>query len=356
MSRANEILNNWETRLMEMNKPLCDLSLRIEGSPLEKLIKRLYSELERKGISFKPKCYLTDTWGCPNKVPMIGIPFYYADPALSEIEDEMHGDLEEEHELMMSLRHEAGHAINYAYRLYELAEWKETFGPFSEPYRDYFHPNPHSKDFVRHLSQQVGQYRGRIYAQKHPDEDFAETFAIWITPRSNWNQKYRNWGALNKLKFVDRLMKKIGPQKPLVTNGGLIHPIESLNFTLLEYYNKSEERYRERALGYVDDVLREIFHTNGKNGKNGKNGNGEKRVSAGGFIEKNRHYLVDMISHWTGEGATSVAPLIDKLVARAKDLDLNFSPRRQSRKLVDVTALATTLIMNYTYEGKFIIR
>jgi hypothetical protein len=132
----------------------------------------------------------------------------------------------------------------------------------------------------------------------------------------------------------------------LVTNGGLIRPIESLNFTLLEYYNKSEERYREKAQGYVDDVLREIFSTNGK---------GENRVPAGGFIEKNRTHLVGMISHWTGEGVSSVGPLIDKLIARAKDLDLNLSPRRQSRKLIEITALATTLIMNYTYEGKFII-
>ena len=346
MPEAKEILNNWETRLMEMNKPLSELNLRIEGTVLEKLINRLYSELDRKGITFKPKVYLTDTWGCPNKVPIIGIPFYYANPTLSRIEDEMQGNLEEEHELMMTLRHEAGHAINYAYRLYQSQEWQDTFGRFTEPYRDYFHPNPQSKDFVKHLYQQVGNYAGRIYAQKHPDEDFAETFAVWLTPRSSWREKYKNWSALKKLKFVDCLMKKIGPRKPLVTNGGLIRPIESLNFTPLEYYNKSEERYREKAQGYVDDVLREIFSTNGK---------GENRVPAGGFIEKNRTHLVDMISHWTGEGASSVEPLIEKLIARAKELDLNLSPRRQSRKLIEVTALATTLIMNYIYEGKFIL-
>jgi len=346
MQEAKEILNNWETKLMEMNKPLTELNLRIEGTFLEKLIRRLYSELNRKGIGFKPKFYLTDTWGCPNRVPVVGIPFYYADPALSRIEDEMNGDLEDEHELMMTLRHEAGHAINYAYRLYQSQEWQNTFGRFSEPYRDYFHPNPRSKDFVKHLYQQVGQYTGRIYAQKHPDEDFAETFAVWLTPRSNWRIRYKNWGALKKLKFVDLLMKKIGPRRPPVTNGELIRPIESLNLTLLEYYNKSEERYRERAQGYVDDVLREIFNTNGK---------GEKRISAAGFIEKNRTPLTEMISHWTGERVSSVEPLIGKLIARAKELNLNLSPHRQSRKLIEVTALATTLIMNYIYEGKFIV-
>ncbi len=347
MSTANDMLNNWETKLMEMNKPISELNLKIESTFLKKLVARLYGELDRKGILFKPKCYLTDTWGCPNKVPLIGIPFYYANPTLAQIEDEMHGDLEDEQELIMSLRHEAGHAINYAYLLYDSEEWQDIFGRFTEPYRDYFHPNPRSRAFVKHLYQQVGPYEGRIYAQKHPDEDFAETFAVWLTPRSSWRKKYKNWGALKKLQFVDRLMKKIGGRKPLVTNGQLIRPVESLNFTLLEYYNKSEERYREKAQGYVDDVLREIFNTNGK---------GEKRIPAGGFIEKNRTPLVEMISHWTGEGISSVGPLIDKLVARAKELSLNLSPRRQSQKLIEVTALATTLIMNYTFEGKFSVR
>jgi hypothetical protein len=346
MFTAKEILNNWETKLMEMNRPISELSLQIKDTFLEKLVDRLYAELDRKGIIFKPKCYLTDTWGCPNKVPLIGIPFYYANPTLAKIEDEMNGDLEDEQEIMMSLRHEAGHAINYAYVLYKSKEWQEIFGRFTEPYRDFFHPNLRSKEFVKHLYQQVGQYSGKIYAQKHPDEDFAETFAVWLTPRSGWRQKYKNWGALKKLQFVDHLVKKIGGRKPLVTNGQLIRPVEGLDFTLLEYYKKSEERYREKAQGYVDDVLNEIFNTNG---------NGEKRIPAGGFIEKNRTQLVDMISHWTGERVSSVEPLIDKLISRAKELNLNLSPHRQSRKLIEVTALATTLIMNYTYEGKFMV-
>jgi hypothetical protein len=343
-SNAKDILNNWETRLMEWNKPISELGLRIEGSSLERIRSRLYGELERKGIRFKPRFYLTDTWGCPDRVPVIGIPFYYANPVLSQIEDRMNGDLEDQHELMMTFRHEAGHAINYAYRLYASPEWQEVFGRFDEPYRDFFRPNPQSRQFVKHLYQQVGSYAGRIYAQKHPDEDFAETFAVWLTPRSNWRVKYRNWSALKKLKYVDRLMKEIGPKRPLVTDGSLINPIGSLNLTLLEYYNKSEERYRQRAQGYVDDVLMEIFSTNGK---------GEKRIPAAGLIDKNRNHMVGMISHWTGEKNSSINALMDKLRDRAKELGLNLSPHRQSRKLIEFTALATALVMNYTYEGKF---
>jgi len=139
-------------------------------------------------------------------------------------------------------------------------------------------------------------------------------------------------------------MKEIAAEETRVDDGDLIHPLESLNLTLLEYYNKSEERYRQKAQGYVDDVLREVFSTNGK---------GEERIPAAGFIEKNRHHLVEMISHWTGEQGSEVNALMDKLTDRAKDLGLNLSPRRQSRKLIEFTALATTLVMNYTYEGKF---
>jgi hypothetical protein len=142
MSNAKAILNNWETTLMEWNKPISEMNLKIEGSSLEKLISRLHGELERRAIRFKPKFYLTDTWGCPDKVPVIGVPFYYANRVLSQIEDRMNGNHEDEHELLMTLRHEAGHAINYAYCLYSLKEWQETFGRFDELYHDMFQPNP----------------------------------------------------------------------------------------------------------------------------------------------------------------------------------------------------------------------
>jgi hypothetical protein len=102
-----------ETELLR--KPIKDLGLRIEGSPLEKYVVQLHRELERKGLKhFKPRCYLTDEWGCPDQEPVIGIPFYLADPKLAALEKHVN-DLEDEREIMMYLRHEAGHAFNYAY-------------------------------------------------------------------------------------------------------------------------------------------------------------------------------------------------------------------------------------------------
>ncbi|MDQ2980216.1 MAG: putative zinc-binding metallopeptidase, partial [Acidobacteriota bacterium] len=179
-----------------LTKPIKELGLKLEGSPLERLVQQLYRELERKGLrKFRPLCYLSDEWGCPSGEPVIGIPFYLADPKLARLEKEMN-DLEDEREILMYLRHEAGHAFNYAYELYKTPEWRDLFGPFRRAYRDDYRPVPFSRRFVRHIA--------GWYAQKHPDEDFAETFAVWLTPRSQWRHRYKGWGALAKLRYVDR--------------------------------------------------------------------------------------------------------------------------------------------------------
>ena len=150
------------------------LGLKLEGSPMERYVGDLYRELEAKGLKrFRPPTYFTDEWGCPSEEPIIGIPFYLADAQLSRLEKQF-DDLEDVREIRMYLRHEAGHAFNYAYKLFETPEWRERFGPFNRPYRDRYRPVPFHRGFVRHME--------GWYAQKHPDEDFAETFAVWLTP------------------------------------------------------------------------------------------------------------------------------------------------------------------------------
>src|SRR6266446_1856064 len=181
-----------------------DLGLKLEGSMLEKYIAQLYRELAAKGLGrFHPPCYLSDEWACPDREPIIGVPFYLADPKLQALERAIN-DLEDEREILMYLRHEAGHAFNYAYCLYETKEWTDLFGPFDRPYDEHYTPVPFSRKFVRHIA--------GWYAQKHPDEDFAETFAVWLTPRSNWRRKYRGWPAMLKLRYVDRVARQVRDQ------------------------------------------------------------------------------------------------------------------------------------------------
>ena len=145
--------------------------------PHRAIVADLYRELEAQGLKrFRPPTYLTDEWGCPTK-PHHRHPLYLADAKLARLEKEI-DDVEDAREIGTYLRHEAGHAFNYAYKLYESPEWRERFGPFNRPYRDRYKPVPFDRSFVRHME--------GWYAQKHPDEDFAETLAVWLTPRSRW--------------------------------------------------------------------------------------------------------------------------------------------------------------------------
>ena len=214
-----------------LSQKISDLSLTIKNSRLEAFIDELYQELERAGISFKPKSYLTDGWGCPNKVPAIGIPFYLADQKLYSLQAQFTGTkVEDEKEVMMFLRHEAGHALNYAYRLYRKPEWHRLFGRFSQPYKDDYKTDPFSPRFVHHFS--------GWYAQKHPDDDFAETFAVWLTPNSEWQKRYNGTPALAKLLYVDKMAWKYGQQPPVITEGKLDMPLQEMTITLDEWFTK----------------------------------------------------------------------------------------------------------------------
>ncbi|HXG08600.1 MAG TPA: putative zinc-binding metallopeptidase [Gemmataceae bacterium] len=339
-ARAQRLVNGWDTIRYELlNSRICDLELKIEGSPVEVYVRRLYRELEQKGLQFRPDVYPTDSWGCPDEVPVIGIPFYLTDKRLARLEEEQTGEIETGPQIMMLLRHEAGHAINYAYRLYRNPEWVEVFGSFSKPYRDTFRPNPFSRQFVRHLPHH--QY-GRTYAQKHPDEDFAETFAVWLTPRSGWRRRYRNWPALRKLQFVDRLMKSIREEPPKCTRGQLCTPASEMDILLAEHYGQRAERYRTAAQGYVDDKLREVFPP----------ARGRTLVPAGELLRKHRDDLVSRVTRWSGLDEEEVRTLLLKLEDRADALGLCFRRGHLAAKIMDVTSLATALAMDFAYTGR----
>lgn len=335
------LVNNWETVRYELlNSRICDLGLQIEGSPVEPFVRRLYNELEARGLSFLPQVYLTDAWGCPDQVPVIGIPFYLADPQLCRIEEEQAGDIETKQDIMMLLRHEAGHAYTYAYRLYKNPAWVEMFGQFSRPYRDNFRPNPFSRQFVRHI---VHHRYGQTYAQKHPDEDSAETFAVWMTPRSGWRRRYRNWPALKKLRFMDQLMRGLRGLPPRnFRNGPLCTPVEQMEVLLAAHYGQRAERYRAAAQGYVDDKLREVFPPV----------RSRTVAPAGDLLRRKRDQLLKRVTRWSGLEEDEVAIIVAKLEDRADALGLTFSVPQLATKTMDVTSLVTALAMDFAYTGR----
>src|SRR5688572_1928483 len=223
-----------EQRDLLLGHRISDLGLSIRGSRVERLVQQLYSELEARGLRFRPPVYLSDQWGCPDGTPLIGVPFYLADPRLERIEAEMSLAVEDDAEAMRYLRHEAGHAFNYAFELHERPEWQERFGSFGRPYRDRYRANPFSRDYVRHIL--------AWYAQKHPDEDFAETFAVWLTPQADWRAEYAGWPALRKLEYVDRVMAEIASQHletVAPTDDDL--PVEAMQYTLAEHYEAEHD-------------------------------------------------------------------------------------------------------------------
>jgi hypothetical protein len=231
----------------------CDLKLTIERSPVAPRVKRLYRELENRGIHFKPHVWLSEEWFSPDGVPGIAVPFYLAHPRLERLERRIMKEAEggNARTLMRILRHEAGHALDNAYRLRRRKCWREVFGPASLPYPHRYRARPGSRRYVHHL--------GEWYAQSHPTEDFAETFAVWLKPNSDWRRTYAAWPAFDKLNLVDELMQSVRGTKPVVRNRIRIEPIDLDTRTLADHYRQKLARYRHYRRGLADDLLRKIF-------------------------------------------------------------------------------------------------
>jgi hypothetical protein len=313
---------------------ICDLGLTLETSAVERFVQQLYRELEQKKIlKFRPPCYLTDEWGCPSGEPVIGIPFYLARPDLGQIEKE-NNDLEDSREVMMYLRHEAGHAFNYAYKLHRTPEWKQLFGPYRRPYRENYRPMLFSKEYVRYLP--------GWYAQKHPDEDFAETFAVWMTPRSNWRKKYRGWGALAKLRYMERIALKFGNVDPLRKRGEPDITVAEMEMTVGEFYRNSTEQVPLLEVTQ-DSELAGIFNASKKS---------KRSQPAGPFLRKNRKAMVDQIATWTAMQRPLVRRLMDSIEKRTTELGLMIDSRREAEHLSEITVFVTTLVMNHLARSK----
>ena len=311
--------------------PIRELGLKLEGSPIERYVEQLFKELEAKGLQhFRPAFYVTSEWGCPSEEPVIGVPFYLADPRLGEIEKEVN-DLESERQVMMYMRHEAGHAFNYAYELYKTDEWRDLFGPFRRPYRENYSYTPFSKNFVRHIE--------GWYAQKHPDEDFAETFAVWLTPRSKWREKYKGWPAMKKLAYVDRICREVGPTPPLRPRG-------ETDFTVAEMEETIEEFYRETTRDESDVIadlpldgdLDDIFCKPEERDE-------EKYRKASEVIAEHRKDMIDKITYWTGVRRSLVKTLVNAIIMKVDELDLHAERKRQREHMVELTVYTTTLAM-----------
>ncbi|MEO6185751.1 MAG: putative zinc-binding metallopeptidase [Steroidobacteraceae bacterium] len=231
----------------------CDLRLRLTGTPLERRLKGVYGDLERRGIRFRPHLWLAEEWFSPDGIPGIAVPFYLAHPRLLQLERRMMRQAEGASStwMMRILRHEVGHAIDTAYRLRFTARFREMFGPASLPYPDSYRAKPGSRRFVQHL--------GDWYAQSHPTEDFAETFAVWLKPNSDWRRTYAAWPAWEKLQFVDTVMQDIAAKPALVRSRAHVEPLRENRRTLAEHYREKLARQNDWRSEAADGLMLRVF-------------------------------------------------------------------------------------------------
>lgn len=320
-----------DERLLELR--LCDLGLRLEGTWLARCVRELYRELEARGVRLRPHVWLSDEWFSPAGIPGVGVPFYLAHPRLIRLERTKMLEVEggTRPECLRLLRHETGHAIQHAHRPERRRKWQHLFGLSSTRYPEYYRPNPASKRYVQHLR--------FWYAQSHPDEDFAETFAVWLKPRSDWRKRYARWPALKKIEYVNDLMAEIGPSVPPVRSRARVDSLRNLRQTLGEYYSARRERYRMDIPNTYDHDLRRLFSDDPKY---------RHHAPASTFLRQHRAEIRARIAKWSGEYQATLDAVLADMISRCRELRLRVVGSER-RVLTDFTVMLTVNVMQVLY-------
>ncbi len=355
MRRSRQLLYSEETlRLELLTTPLNQLNLVIENSPiLFPALQTVKADLERMKIrKIKPFFYLSTGYGTIEGTTNICLGFYDYDERLRALNKEFRGWMYSYDEVVATIRHEIGHAFAYAYKLYRLPEFREVFNvqgnyfrtyPMTDQYIRYV--NPWSRDFVNPS--------GDHYAQKHPDDDFAETFMVWLTPRLNWRQKWRNYpGALRKLEYVDKIVREYCNEGPLIENVPYEYEgLPGFKMTLAQFFKSRPTYYRNKATGFVDPDLKSIFRARPKlrNGQKIERG----YLHADNFLRANQRIIVNRVSQWVGVDPLVVSDLMIKCRLRTHALDLWVKRDEREKKLVEFTTYISTRCAYYYVWGSY---
>jgi hypothetical protein len=341
-----------------LKTPIRDLGLHIEGTRLEPIIQEFMGELDTSKVPIRPRCYLSTEWGVPFGSISIGMPFYLARPDLTELHAERVGHVEgfNRTDILRYLRHEMGHVVNYAYRLYDEEEWVKLFGAISQPYLEEYRPSPFSRRYVRHLP--------GWYAQKHPDEDWAETFAVWMTPATvgdngetgsvgrGWREEYAAWPtALAKLEYCERTMQALRTRPPAAVAVDLDEDVAEVPYSLDQFYQNQSSGQEPMPSGLAG-ALRTIFEDVGEEGGTGPAKGGRKKASD--LLKKMESELLDNVFRWTGHFPEKTRVLVRHLAQLADQLGQVYPEEQEQRARVSVTTLVTALAMNYVHRGTYL--
>jgi hypothetical protein len=275
---------DWENLPTEelLDVRLCELGLTVKDTWLEDCVERLREELDVAGLRrFRLHAWLSDEWCSPDGIPGVGIPFYLAHPRLIRLERQMMFEVEG------------------GTRMECIKLWQRTFGRASEPYPDFYRPNPSSKGFVEHLD--------GWYAQAHPVEDFAETFAVWLAPRSNWRRQYEQSSAFDKLEYIDELVADLSGKKPQVSSRARPYSLPRLRHTLRRHYERRQDHYSPGFTDEYDRDLLKIFSDSPRYRNN---------ETAASFLRRNRRQIREQISLFTGEYQFTVDQVLRDIMGR----------------------------------------
>ncbi len=315
----------------------CDLDLKIERTELGSRVRRLMGEMDARGFVYRPYIWVSSEWMTPVGLTGFGAPFYLCHPRLTRLERKMMFEAEgsNERDCMKILRHETGHAIQNAYRLNRRKRWRELFGSSREPYPETYQPRPYSKRYVQHIDD--------WYAQSHPDEDFAETFAVWLAPKSAWRRRYAGWPALKKLEYVDELMGEIAGRKPLVSTRERQDSIASMRTTLGEHYGSRQDQYAIDHPAFHDQHLRKLFPEEMATGRT---------RAAGAFLRAHRKELRRLVSYWTGQYQYMIDQVLWEMIERSDELGLRASREDEEGLAREAAIMLTVQTMNYLHSGR----
>jgi hypothetical protein len=313
---------------------MSDLPIAIENTLAERL-DELRAELDAQGIGFPLHFYLSDEWFTPDGATAIAIPFYMAHPRLAKLEESQMLEVEggDYEWCMRILRHEAAHALDNAHKLRLRRQRRRMFGLPSKPYPEFYTPKPYSKSFVLHLD--------AWYAQSHPDEDFAETFAVWLTPSSEWRTRYSGWPALKKLEYMDSLMASIRKRAPRVNNPAEVEPLSKKRETLRQHYRTKRRYYGVDHPNFYDRDLHRLFSESPDCAGN---------ITAAQFIARIRRPTRKLVADWTGIYQYTIDQVLEEMIGRCQELKLRLAvPEDKARQ--EFAVLVTVQAMNYLHAG-----
>ena len=303
---------------------ISDLPLNIKKSYVYPYILQVIEELKNHKINFKMNMWFADEWFVADDTVGMGVPFYMLDLKLIKMEKKHVGfvDGETKQECLNIIRHEIGHVLDNAFKIRQREDFKKIFGDAAKKYPKSYDYKKYSKKFVRNIKDG--------YAQGHPVEDFAETFAVWLDPNSCWKSKYKLWPAYKKLLYVDKLIKGFKNKKQVVFKKESFDLAADSKITLKKYYSIKKRLYGQNGDDFWDSSLKKVF-----------SGSKIKSPTAYEFLTENRVEIINRLHCHENIRKYRLKKIYTQLRDRSKRLNLK----------VGSNTVATTKKMGYHFNG-----